>query len=127
MRELRVDARKIQAGSLQLPSIIKEAGGTSVETKVPQETKEKMTELEKENKNLKKCIEELKEQMRTVKEMYTNDDCEDRRRIIKMEKEIDELKEEKRKMKIEMEEMRVERDRKIRQTKENKKTKKESG
>lgn len=39
--------------------------------------------------------------------MYTNEHFEDRRRIIKMEKEINELKEEKRIMKIEMKEMRM--------------------
>lgn len=69
-----------------------------------------MEELE-ENQSLKKCIEEVKEQMRVVKEMYTNEDFEDRKRIIRMEEEIKELKEEKKIMKIEMEEMRMGRDR----------------
>lgn len=67
VRELRVNARKIQAGSLQLASIIKETGVTNAETKGSQEMQEKVVELERENKSLKKCIQELKEQMKIEK------------------------------------------------------------
>lgn len=65
-----------------------------------------MEELEKENNSLKKCVEELREQMKVVRERYTSDDFEDRKRMKKMEKEINDLKEEKEKMKKDVEEMR---------------------
>lgn len=64
-----------------------------------------MEELEKENNSLKKCVEELREQMKVVRERYTSDDFEDRKRMKKMEKEINDLKEEKEKMKKDVEEM----------------------
>lgn len=55
VRELRVNARKIQAGSLQLSSFLRKAGETNTEAKTSQEIQEKMEELERENSSLKKC------------------------------------------------------------------------
>lgn len=121
VRELTICAKKVQAGSLQLASIIKEAGEANTVEKTPQKVQNKMEELERENNSLKKCIEELREQMHVVREMYTSDDYEDRKKIKKMEREMNELKEEKEKMKREMDEMRAEKGKKEpRQPKRNK-------
>lgn len=107
MRDLRICARKVQAGSLQLSSIIRETeGGRAERNSPPREMRERVEELEKENQSLKKCIEELKGQMKIVREMYTEDDFEDRRKMKKLEKEIKELKEEKEEMRKEITELR---------------------
>lgn len=65
-----------------------------------------MKELERENQSLKRCIEELKGQMKIVREMYTNDDFEDRRKMERMGKQIKELREEKEQMRKEIMELR---------------------
>lgn len=70
-----------------------------------------MEEMERENNSLKNCIEELKEQMKVIRDMYTKDDFEDRNKMKKMEEEIKELREEKEKMKKEIEELRSEKER----------------
>lgn len=62
VRDLRICARKVQAGSFQLSSIIKEAGGNKADT-IPQEVHNRMKELEKENASLRECIGELTEQI----------------------------------------------------------------
>lgn len=63
VRELRLCARKVQAGTLQLASIIKNAGAMNSEGGTPVKVQEEMEDLERENKSLKKCIEVLREQM----------------------------------------------------------------
>lgn len=106
VHDLRVGARKVQAGSLQLATIIKETGGST--GTVPQEFREKMDEMEKENSGLKKSVEELKEQIRAIRQMYSNDDFEDAKKFKKMEEEIKELRKKKEKMMEIIEELRKE-------------------
>lgn len=105
--DLRVSIRKFQAESLQLSSLFRKAGEMDADTKRTQEVQEKVQELERENSSLKKCIKELKEQMQVVREMYTNEDFEDRKKMRRMEKEISALREERERMKMEMEETRA--------------------
>lgn len=111
VQDLRICARKAQASSLQLSAIIKEAGGNRPDG-IPQEVQKRMEGLEKENDSLRKCTEELKEQVRVLRQMFSSDDYEDRKRMKKMEVEIKALKEEKERMRAEMEEMRMERNKK---------------
>lgn len=111
VRDLRICARKVQAGSLQMSAIIREAKGDNTE-RIPQEVKSRMEELERENVGLKKCIEELKEQVQVLRQMYSNEDFEDGKKIKNMEKEISILKEEKERMRKELEEMKTEKSRK---------------
>lgn len=106
VRKLRICARKVQAGSLQLSTIIKEKGDNTAD-KIPQEMHSRMAELERENADLRKCVEDLKEQLHTFKQTYRSED-EDGKKLKKMEREISELKEEKEKMKKEMEMMKKE-------------------
>lgn len=108
VKELRICARKVQAGSLQLSSIIRESGG---------ERAGRMEEIERENYSLKKCIEELTEEIQVMRQIYTKDDFEDRKKMEKMEKEIKELKEEKEKMRREVDELRNGKERRDQTTK----------
>lgn len=68
-----------------MSAIIKEANGDNTE-RIPQEMKNKIQELEGENAGLKKCIEELKEQVQELRQIYNNEDFEDSKKIKKMEK-----------------------------------------
>lgn len=67
---------KVQAESLQLSTIIKEKGENTTD-KIPQGVQSRMEELEKENTDLRKCIDELKEQIQIIRQMYSNNDYED--------------------------------------------------
>lgn len=117
IRDLRSCARKVQAGSLQLSSIIKESRGDKAEI-IP-EMQTKIEEMEKENTGLKKCVEELKEQIQVLRQMYSNDDPEDGKKMKRIEREIKVLKEEKEKMRKEIEEMKTEKNKKDQMTKMN--------
>lgn len=101
----------MQARSLQLASIIKEAGGDKTE-KVPQEVQRKMEELERENTGLRKCVDELREQMQAIRQRYTSEDFEDGKKIRNMEREINIFKEKER-IRKEIEEMRLEKNKKV--------------
>lgn len=75
---------------------------------VPQEVKSRMEELEKENFDLRKSVALMKEQIEVIRKMYSNDDYEDGKKIKKVEMEIKELKDERKKMMAIIEEMRME-------------------
>lgn len=51
--------------------------------------------MEAENAGLKRSVEELKAQISMIRQLYNNEDIEDGKKILKMEVEIRELKEEK--------------------------------
>lgn len=70
------------------------------------ELQKEVEALRKENGNLKNMIEELTEQIKIVKEAYTNEDFEDMNKFNRIEKEINDLKEERRVMREEMNKMR---------------------
>lgn len=80
--------------------------------KIPQKVKGKIKELERENIDLRKCVHELKEQIQTIKLMYSNEDYEEGEKSKRMEKEIRELREEKEKRKIEIDELKKEKNKK---------------
>lgn len=82
----------------------------------------KIEEVGKENTGLRKCVEELKEQIQALRQMYSNDDFEDGKKIKRMEREIKVLKEEKEKMRKEIDEMRTEKNKKDQITKNEQKT-----
>lgn len=101
VRELRICARKVQAVSIQLSSLIKE-GVSNYNVNIPQEVHNRMKELENENAGLRECINEFKDQIQELRNLYSNDDMEDNKKIKKMEMEIKKLKEEKESMKKEI-------------------------
>lgn len=70
VRDLRICARKVQAGSLQLAAIIKEKGGNTTNN-IPEEVRDRMEELKKENTDLRKCVEELREQILVIRQTLT--------------------------------------------------------
>lgn len=61
-----------------------------------------MKELENENAGLREYINEFKDQIQELRNLYSNDDMEDNKKIKKMEMEIKKLKEEKESMKKEI-------------------------
>lgn len=106
VHEFRLCARKIQAGGTLMALHIRKVQQKDTGHKRTLELEKEAEVLKKENGNLKSMMEGLTEQIKIIRETYSNEDFDDIRKMKRMEKEISDLKEERRIMKEEMDKMR---------------------